>query len=343
MDFPEPTKVSPYFHIAVVLVVFFGGLRNLVYKSTPPSITTCTMSDTINDNPNDASITDKSDFLQVMTFAAQQHLRACDCDECDDIQVSLSMSQFMRERKRQRLESVPVKRTQHRELICRHPASSVAVYRYTMPLDAAPLVEFGTSHRLVWMQRLPPKSSAHCNAISSIGKGIIGSSDEENSRRPLPNWIQGKVFLVPSNGGKAVGWMYHHATQQKVKEDDKSQQQQKQQNGMTDKDEDAVIQSNSSPNGISGGPAVMIVAKIPSTATTASKDGDEDEDKDDLPDWVQMVVQCCQEGLKLHKEIPAVLPSSCYELPKLNATPLKDCLNCLIINNTCDDSKNAAR
>jgi hypothetical protein len=260
VDFPEPTKVSPYFHIAVVLVVFFGGLRNLVYKSTPPSITTFTMSDTTNDNPNDANNADKSDFLQSMTFAtttAQQHLRACDCDECDAVQVPLSMVQYIRERKRQRLENVPVKRTQHRELICRHPASSVAVYRYTMPLDAAPLVEFGTSHRLVWMQRLPPKtSSTYCNVISSIGKGIIGSSDEENSRRPLPNWIEGKVFLVPSNGGKAVGWIYHHDTQQKVKEDAKSQQQQ---NGMTDKDEDAVIQRNSSPNGIGGGPAVMIV------------------------------------------------------------------------------------
>jgi len=42
--------------------------------------------------------------------------------------------------------------------------------------------------------------------LHSIGKGIIGSSDEEKSRTTV-NWKEGKGYLVPSNGGRALGWI----------------------------------------------------------------------------------------------------------------------------------------
>jgi len=77
------------------------------------------------------------------------------------------------------------------------------LYQWVLPSGAEPLVEFGSSHRILWVERLPKNGS-----IFSIGKGIIGSSDEEKSRVRM-NWKEGGLYLVPSNGGKAMGWIYH--------------------------------------------------------------------------------------------------------------------------------------
>jgi hypothetical protein len=50
----------------------------------------------------------------------------------------------------------------------------------------------------------------------SIGKGIIGSGDEEKSRVKV-DWKQNMAYLVPPNGGKAIGWM--HSTNADARED----------------------------------------------------------------------------------------------------------------------------
>ena len=41
----------------------------------------------------------------------------------------------------------------------------------------------------------------------AVGKGIIGSSDEEKSRKKV-DWNQGRAYLVPHNGGKAMGFVH---------------------------------------------------------------------------------------------------------------------------------------
>lgn len=96
---------------------------------------------------------------------------------------------------------IVIKRSQSRTLIKRE-SNGISAYQWTLPHNAEPLVEFGSSHRIVWVERLPKGGT-----IVSIGKGIIGSSDEEKSRTNL-DWKEGEVYLVPSNGGKAVGWLY---------------------------------------------------------------------------------------------------------------------------------------
>ena len=151
-----------------------------------------------------------------MTFSrAGEFLDTCDCDECDNIPPPIR--RFIHKRKRQRLTAGPIKRTQQRILVGRH--DRISLWCVNMPKNADPLIEFGSSHRIVWIKQLRTNHDAsdHKSGILRwIGKGIIGSHDEQNSRERLVEWTEGKVFLVPSNGGKAVGWIYasdsSHAT-----------------------------------------------------------------------------------------------------------------------------------
>lgn len=43
--------------------------------------------------------------------------------------------------------------------------------------------------------------------MKSIGKGIIGSSNEESGRK-IVSWNERKGYVIPSNGGKALGWIH---------------------------------------------------------------------------------------------------------------------------------------
>jgi hypothetical protein len=139
---------------------------------------------------------DDSSFMSTMTFASGAQQRQCDCDECGV--VPMFFQEAIKKHKRQRVETNPLRRRQDRSLVPRE--QGLAVWNLVMPIDAEPLVEFGSSHRLVWVKRLPDSS-----VLKSIGKGIIGSSDEEKSRTVL-DWKEGMILLVPSNGGKAIGW-----------------------------------------------------------------------------------------------------------------------------------------
>lgn len=142
-----------------------------------------------------------SDFLSSMTFASGDGRNvACDCDECG-VALPAPIQAAVRKRKRERLESGPLRRTQDRNLISRE--DGIAVWRTSMPIDAEPLVEFGQSHRIVLVKRL----NNDC-CLRSIGQGIIGSSDEEKSRKQL-DWEEGDIYFVESNGGKAVGWTHN--------------------------------------------------------------------------------------------------------------------------------------
>lgn len=178
-------------------------------------------------------------FLASMTFASVEHIARCDCDECgfssgvdrlagsNDSVIPLSIAQALDRYKKQRSDSL--RRIQDRTLIKRYqestsnskgsttastvstmatlaPSPAASVWELTMPLDAEPLVEFGTNHRLIWIKRLPTGS-----VLKSIGSGIIGSSDEEKQRQVLDEWKEGQVWLVPSNGGRAVGWIHTSA------------------------------------------------------------------------------------------------------------------------------------
>jgi hypothetical protein len=250
-------------------------------------------------------------FLQSMTFAsAGKHIRSCDCDECDNLPGSTTMVAAIRERKRQRLANAPIKRTQHRELVERQ--GSVSLYRLTMPVMAAPLVEFGNSHRVLWIKRKPQNT-----VMSRIGKGIIGSSDEESSRICLEEWKEGSVILVPSNGGVAVGWLHDypcdsHNTISSV---------QKNYNKFSKVDDKTTTGPAS--------PAIIYVAKVP-----ADKYKEIESKREGEPLWVKAVLECCHQGLnKLNLQGERSTEYQYVEISKRDSNLLKEQIRSLISNN----------
>jgi hypothetical protein len=160
----------------------------------------------MDDKPSDSTTPDPDPFQASMTFASIDHsLSACDCDECGVGNYLPNAIASAVKRYKAAVQAMPLKRTQHRALVKRE--EQVSVYEWTLPANnAEPLVEFGNSHRFIWIQRLSDAS-----VLKAIGKGIIGSADEEKQRVAL-DWRQGNLIFIPSNGGKAVGWVHHAAT-----------------------------------------------------------------------------------------------------------------------------------
>jgi hypothetical protein len=112
-------------------------------------------------------------FLSTMTFAAvETGVRGgCDCDDCGGFSsIPPAIVDSIRRYKRLRNETGPMKRTQLRELVARE--GLLSVYRFTMPLEAEPLVEYGTSHRLVWIRQLPAVSF-YISAVTIYAKQCI--------------------------------------------------------------------------------------------------------------------------------------------------------------------------
>jgi hypothetical protein len=197
--------------------------------------------------------------VSSMTFASgEPHLRTCDCDECGLVEIPAPILAAM-QRKRQKMS---LRRTQERSLVCRE--HGIAVWKLTMPVNAEPLVEFGSSHRLVWMQRM-----VGGNKLQSIGTGIIGSSAEEKSRRDL-DWSEGSMYLVPSNGGKAMGWIHTTNKNSSSSEND---------------DEDKP-----------GGHAIMQIVKVPADKLLSTDGDDSENTEDDEENWVSVFLRLCLTG-----------------------------------------------
>jgi len=149
----------------------------------------------------EAAITKKNKldpFLESMTFA-HGVMRDCDCDECGLEPVPPDVREAIRKHKRAKLMSVVEITRQERSLVARDGGLSIWHLKY--PVGAEPMVEYGDSHRIVLVDKIP--SSA---GVKKIGTGIVGSSAEEKGRQWV-EWEKGRAYLIPSNGGKAVGWV----------------------------------------------------------------------------------------------------------------------------------------
>ena len=211
-----------------------------------------------------------NDFVSSMSFAQLQRgggnnansnrmTMACDCDECGNINViPVTIQEAIDRYKRQKR---PLQRTQDRRLVKRAvvevdtkvksetttttttttPAtpnySTMAVWNWVLPSHAEPLLEFGSSHRFVWVKRL----SGGSGTLYSIGPGIVGSADETSQRQALP-WCAGQVYFVPSRSGKAVGWVHQPGD-----------------NGA-------------------GGPAELVIGKIPADCCCRGQDDEDDSE-----------------------------------------------------------------
>jgi hypothetical protein len=118
----------------------------------------------------------------------------------------------------------------------------------------------------VFMQRLSTDESSslyHYNQksrIVSIGKGVVGSADETTSRTKLLDWSQSSAWLVPQNGGKALGWVHM-------------------------KDDNA---TNEEPIGH----AMIYSIKIPVDVLETTK-----EENGDSPGWMRDVASICKKSL----------------------------------------------
>jgi hypothetical protein len=184
-----------------------------------------------------------------------------------------------------------------------------------MPVNSEPLIEFGTSHRIVYIKRLSTK-----NNIRSIGKGIIGSQDEERTRRPLDDWTDGSVIFVPSNGGKAVGWVHNTTTTTTttVNDDDDDTTTTTTTAAAaaaesTDNNDDG-NKNKSNDNNIGSGYATICVVKIPlSQLEEGGGGGDDDNLKkkehetnnnnhiiqtQTSPNWFTKILEYCRLGLQ---------------------------------------------
>ena len=215
-----------------------------------------------------------------MTFSRAAELLGdkCDCEDCEN--VPFAIREIIDRRKLERRQTGPIKRTQQRSLLGRD--GQVSVWCMHMPKNAEPLVEFGSSHRIVWVKQLDSDSST----LKWIGKGIIGSSDEEKGRTKMTDWTEGSFFLVPSNGGKAIGWI--HTGDNSASTD------------TATKDTDA---SDTAPteekNDESYSNAVVYVAKIPLYLVK-----DDEKSGGGNKSWTNHLVECCRNGLKSFQEEP---------------------------------------
>lgn len=234
-----------------------------------------------------------SSFMATMTFTNPHHTQGFRCEGCDECDyynqrgsssgsnIPNAIQAAIKAHKRGKIESgAPMRRTQNRSLVKRK--GSISVYQWTLPKAAEPMLEFGQSHRLIWIHRLPKHS-----VMKSIGKGIIGSSDEEKSRELLDDWKHGNVFLVPSTGGKAVGWIHHE------KKSENNDQEAIKENTLT-------------------GHAVLYIAKIPKDQVLGvegeANNGARNEI--DAKEWSEIVKAVCTRGLKeLEKSRESSSPS----------------------------------
>lgn len=213
--------------------------------------------------------------MSSMTFASSNDdfRDSCDCDDCGTVPEPILRA--IRQRKRQRMEAGLLKRTQERTLTKRELSTCISLWKWTMPLTAEPLVEFGSSHRILWIQKLMPGSS-----LRSIGTGIIGSSNEEQSRSDL-DWQEGDVYLIPSNGGKAVGWIHMNR---------------KTSSSGTSSSDDG--KKDDMPAPASTGHAILHICKIP---LDQLKDvAFDDTESIQVPNWIAIMLSQCRRGLEKH-------------------------------------------
>ncbi len=232
---------------------------------------------------NISSNTMSDDFLKSMTFSrAGEFLDKCDCEECENVPPSIR--EIVNLKKLERRATGPIKRTQQRSLIGRD--GQVSVWCMHMPKNAEPLVEFGSSHRIVWVKQLESSPCGRENGtLKWIGNGIIGSSDEEKSRTKMADWNEGNFFLVPSNGGKAIGWIHARNDSSSV-------------DTATKDDDVSSIKPTEKNSDSSYSIAVLYVAKIP--LHLVDTDGISGEGN---KNWTNILIECCRNGLaSLQKE-----------------------------------------
>jgi hypothetical protein len=163
--------------------------------------------------------------------------------------------------------------------------------------------------------------------LKSIGKGILGSQDEEMARIELSTWKEGTVYLVPSNGGKAVAWIHSNCnivtltdnpTDEEVKRD--------------------VITSENNITpigpGNNGGHAMLYICKVPQDCITNNNEpiGTEDDDNQQDPAaalWDEIIRRTCQQELQSNDNMEGTNAMQYKQLSQENSRLLVETLSSL--------------
>jgi len=280
--------------------------------------------DNATNNDNQSNNNDKetttSSFLSSMTFAS---MRDCECDECDaacgmnfaSLPSSIAEA-ITRHKKRLKLqddvdEEEKKKKEQERSLVCRS-REGISVWKWTLPMGAEPLIEYGNSHRIVFVEDIAKHAK-----IQSIGKGIIGSSEEERTRTNV-SWNKQSAYIIKCNGGKALGFTQSsHAI---IPPND---------------DDNDVNDDNNKKEGEEEKDVVLYIFKIMPKTLLAYDDGKKKKKKDD---WIMVMLDMFHKILiasssEVMDEVSSSSSSSdndLFELEKEECMEIQKCLSSLL-------------
>ena len=116
----------------------------------------------------------------------------------------------------------------------------------------------------------------------------MGSQDEERGRKDLVDWKEGDVYLVPSNGGKAVAWI-HSSSKSTTNTNDPPEP------------ESTMVTSNDcvTPNstGTTSGHALLYICKIPNECVSNHESRKLDDEEDPSGSWDQVIQNTCESEL----------------------------------------------
>ena len=228
----------------------------------------------------------------------------CDSEECE--QIPLPIRRAIAKHKRS------VVRNQQRTLLHRIPEHGVSVVRLTMPQHAKPLIEYGSAHRIIYIDnhhhQYPHKDANDDNhgnetdnqtdqagsspvslPVWAIGRNSIVGSAAEASKRCLTGWEPGKAYLVPSNGGRALGWVHGN-------EIDKMSESHQTDKGTAAGDNTPTSSSTTPSLPPLASPIVLYTIKIP-VALMIKNDGE----KDDCKAWMYEMARLTKKYLEERK------------------------------------------
>lgn len=133
------------------------------------------------------------------------------------------------------------------------------------------------------------------SSLQTIGKGIVGSQAEEQGRQDLSSWNQGDVYLLPSNGGKAVALLHNSKNMTGHSRETKD----------NESGEPSTADSGSNATSSScSGHAIIYICKIPldlvaNIANTSSpQDGSNENAEGDTPEWRRLIHSICSKSLE---------------------------------------------
>jgi len=137
--------------------------------------------------------------------------------------------------------------------------------------------------------------------VSSIGRGIIGSAAEENSRR-LVNWSEGSSYLLPASKGIACGWIHKSVpTDNDTADNNATSDAANEKNDSTSKAEIPTPTESSTTNTSTASDVKDMIVYALKVSPETLESMNSKSIPDDLPCWVQKSYELFQRCLSTEK------------------------------------------